>query len=262
MESMQDNNKFDHEIKSKFDGFNPSVPAELWNKIESQLDDAEPNKPVKRVRFSYFTYGAVAASILIAFLFWKLGDTEELELQEDSVVYVSESPIERNEPLLDSKRDAEQAIAEVFVKTEHLEEVRGLANHKKTASDDLPLETIVAISDTTNYESVPKEVEYSIAFVETSDPLPLSENSIVIEQALPFQNEDISFQESISLEEANQVLFIKEEESQTKMLRVSTLLNLLAKGLSNESGKSIEFSESDEGILKLDIKLGLVKSTD
>src|SRR5690554_1463411 len=145
MESMRDSNKFDHEVKSKFEGFTPSVPTELWSKIESQLSYVEPIKPAKRVRFSYFIYGAIAASILIAFLFWKFDNTEEFELQKKSVATVIETPLEENVLLRDGKEDAELIVSEGVVSVEHLDEVKNSAVSKKTGGDNIPLEPITAV---------------------------------------------------------------------------------------------------------------------
>ena len=50
------------------------------------------------------------------------------------------------------------------------------------------------------------------------------------------------------------------KDANAKKIRLSTVLNFLTKGFNSERGNPIEFTETDEGILKLAIKASLVKS--
>jgi hypothetical protein len=111
-------------------------------------------------------------------------------------------------------------------------------------------------------ENDPHEVDYNTLHAKSTLTFPVSDVSLVAEEALPLEEQVIVFQESLSVSEDQQNSVVEEENSSRKKVRVSTVLNFIAKGLTNENGNSIEFSESEDGILKLDLKLGFAKSKD
>lgn len=263
MESVE-NNQFDHEVKSKFEDFTPSVPVGLWDKIESQLSAIEPtkSKPIKRLRFSFFAYGSVAATLLVAFTFWKFSNTENIHSKESVEVLVSKVPFERNLP---QKEDRESDV-ELNKKGEILEADRLAAVvSKKTRSEQPNIKRlqveVVESNSIASLEPILEEDDFSIAYIEPTHSVVLYEMPALAENA-PFDT-DIMLQGSLPLQEDASINPIEEiDKPKNKRLGVSTVLNFLAKGLANESGNSVEFSESDEGVLKLDIKRGLARGND
>jgi hypothetical protein len=261
MESRE-NNQFDQEVKSKFEDFTPPVPLDLWDEIENQLNiiESNKNKLIKRARFSFLEYGSVAATILIAFLFWKLGNTGHIYLEEIPEVYTSKIPFEGNLP--QQKDNEELYPKEELLDADHFAE----APLQKRAMEKVnvkPPQAEIAKSNTKpRLENILGEDEFNNAYIEPAYSSSLNEMSALAENA-PFDNREITLQDSLPLqEEITGSLIDGMDRPRNKRLGVSTVLNFLAKGLSNESGNSIEFSESDEGILKMDIKRGLAKSKD
>ena len=261
MESMK-NNKMDGQVKAKFDDFAPPVPPDLWNKIESQLDAAQPikKKPIKRIGLSFSLYGgAIAASLLIAFVFWKFGENEAIEIKPSPEVYASKVPHEENKS---GQREEKQVTQEGLLEVNPIVAVK---NPIKIVKDVTPKPQIIEtkLATETSLESLLNEVESNAVYVESALSLSIVEAPLTAQQVLPFEGEIIAFQEPTPLREDIQDNVEEEiSTSKNKKIGVSTVLNFLAKGLSNENGKSIEFSESEEGILKLDLKLGFAKGNE
>lgn len=264
MESVK-NNKMDEQMKAKFDNFAPPVPTDLWNKIESQLDVGQPIKmmPVKRIRSSFFIYGgAVAATLLVAFAFWKFSGQEAIVLKGSPKVYASK-PLSEATGLTQVDKKGEQQAHQGSIL-----DVNPIAAAKKSIKvaekvAPNPQSVEIKLATEANVEHTQGELDYHAIYAESAFSIASTEEPIVTLDVLPFESEIIALQESTSLQENSQDNLNEEIiPSKNKKIGVSTVLNFLAKGLSNESGKSIEFSESEEGILKLDLKLGFAKSND
>lgn len=264
MESVK-NNKMDEKIKAKFDNFAPPVPTDLWNKIEIELDFEQPIKmmPVKGKRSSFFIYsGAVAATLLVAFTFWKFGEDKTTEPKQSPEVYASNTISEENEPSRVGIKEEQQAKQGSVLKSspivavkKPIEEVGGLTPKSQTVE--------VESATKAKAEESQREVDYHALYAEAAFSASSIDKVIGTQEVLPLEGEIIALKVPVLLQEEIQDSLLEEvSSSKNKKIGVSTVLNFLAKGLSNESGKSIEFSESEEGILKLDLKLGFAKSND
>lgn len=264
MESVK-NNKMDKQVKAKFDDFAPPVPPDLWNKIESELDTAQPIKstPIKRIGLSFGLYGgAIAATLLIAFAFWKFGETETIELKHSPEVYALKAPFEGNESDQEVKNDKKQAQQGGLFEVDPFAAVKNPIKIAEVVTTK-PQIIEAKIATEASLENPLKEVESNVVYTESALSLSITEAPLPIQQALPFEGEIIALQEPTPLQEDIQDNVEEEiSPSKNKKIGVSTVLNFLAKGLSNENGKSIEFSESEEGILKLDLKLGFAKGNE
>src|SRR5690554_6593362 len=94
---LEKNNNTDEQVKAKFENFAPPVPVDLWNIIEKQLDNELPvqNKPIIRIKRAYSIYGgAIAATLIVAFAFWKFDKNETIELKRSDEVYALKAPSE------------------------------------------------------------------------------------------------------------------------------------------------------------------------
>lgn len=264
MESVK-NNKMDEQVKAEFDNFAPPVPTDLWNKIESQLDAEQPINamPVKRIRSSFFIYGgAVAATLLIAFAFWKFDGQEAIVLKASPEVYASKSLSEGTGLTQVDKKDEQQAHQESLLDVNPIAAVNKPIKVVEATTPKIQIMEVESAVET-NLANSSKAVESNAVRAESAFSLSVIEAPIATREVLPLENRVVALQESISLQEDVQDNLTEEIiPSKGKKIGVSTVLNFLAKGLSNESGKSIEFSESEEGILKLDLKLGFAKSND
>lgn len=256
------NNNMDEQVKTKFENFAPPVPMDLWSKIESQLDTPIKAIPIKRRRLSFSIYGgAVAAMLLIAFAFWKFGEHETIDLRRSAEVYISKSPFEGNEPRKEAKNEEENAQQERLFDATPIAAVKKLKAAKNVTSKPQKME--VKLATDANLESSRKEVDYNAVYYESAFSLSVSETPLAMQETLPRESETIALQKNTPLQEDIQYSLVNEiNNSKNRRIGVSTVLNFLAKGLSNENGNSIEFSESEEGILKLGLKLGFGKSND
>lgn len=255
-----ENSQFDRKVKSKFEDFTPPVALDLWDRIDSQLNIQESKrlKPTKGRWLSFLMYGSVAATFLIAFAFWKLYDPVNLPQKKDPASYVSEIPVEDILSQKDIEDDTE------FYPKEVLHEVDRFA---EAHSQKLPLgkigvkptqEIVAKLKKHTIIENDLEEVSFSTTDSKPSHSKPTE--LLAFAENAPFDNRDIALLNSLPLQEEAEDLREGVGYSKNKKLGVSVVLNFLARGLAN--GNSIEFSESDEGILKLDVKWGLAKSKD
>ncbi len=264
---LENNNNMDEQVKATFDNFAPPVPADLWDKIEKQLDVPQSieNKPIRRIMRSYSIYGgAIAATLIVAFAFWKFQKNETIELKPGPEVYASKIPLEGNRIGLESMISDEQVLQEPLSET-LLEVGRIAAVKKPTVAAKLTSKSMVKevnLANSTSLASTLQVRESNTVHVESAFSLSVAEAPLAIQEVLPLESKIIALQESISLQGDVQASLVEEDTSENKKIGVSTVLNFLAKSLSKENGKSIEFSESDEGILKIDLKLGFAKSND
>ena len=257
-----ENNQFDREVKSKFEDFTPPVALDLWSKIDNQLNIQESKKiiPVKGRRFSFLVYGSVAATVLIAFAFWKLYDPVNLPSKKDPVTYISEIPLEGISPKKDNEDNMESYRKKVLPEVDrfaglHTQKVPFGKADSKPAQEAVVKEAVVKLKTNTIIENEFEEGSFGTINSEPSHSKPTE--IIAFAENAPFDSGGITLLNSLPLqEEADLIDGI--DHSNNKKVGVSVVLNLLAKGFAN--GNAIEFSESDEGTLKLDVKWGLAKS--
>ncbi len=252
-----ENNQFDREVKSKFEDFTPPVALDLWSKIDNQLNIQESKKiiPVKGRRFSFLVYGSIAATVLIAFAFWKLYDPVNLPSKKDPVAYISEIPIEGISSQKDKDDNTESYQKKVLPEVDRFAGVHTQKVPFGKVDSKPAQEAAVKLKTNTITENEFEEGSFGTINSEPSHSKPTE--ILAFAENAPFDNGGITVLNSLPLqEEADLIDGI--DHSKNKKLGVSVVLNFLAKGLAN--GNAIEFSESDEGILKLDVKWGLAKS--
>lgn len=273
-----DNQFFDDQFKTKFEGFEPSVMPELWKTIESELDEKSEHLVFfsRFITTRFFKYGAVAATILVAFAVWKWNDAEVIYLKKTTEALVSVSPVENpiprseaavgNNPLL----DASGKITNPTLGNQNRESKTALETtgqkEEATKASKVTREDIVGDSRYALIESITPSSSSTLSI--NQDPIDMEEyikpgqltltlkESSNTNEAATNRGSEVAGIELVSSENEDEEI----DNSRKKKLGISTVLNFLAKGISGTGERSLQFSESEEGILKLDLKLGLAKT--
>lgn len=241
-------------LKTKFDAFAPEVPPEIWQRIEEQLDEAQPlplkrSKRRKTVLLLYAT--GIAATMFIAFTFWHLNTPDTQNEAQNVETYASQNPTKNAENTEEKKSGSRTPTA-----VTHVEETKVSINHQPQSEMLNSEKSISEELSTVKFN----EAQQSLALISTSA---LSELSIAEQEQLPSPDPIIALQNTPLLQE--DIPLPPSEESgnlKNKKLGVSTVLNFLAQSLTNDIRDNIEFSESEEGILKVDLKMRLAKAED
>jgi len=244
MERMEDKN-FDQAIQQKVEGFQPKVPAQVWDKIEAELDNGENVRAIKERKISTFPWKRMAAALVVltSGVWWYARQPEEVVYlhgkPKTAELALSASPqsVEREEEIAKTRpKEMEQKTIQLAVdkKPKQFRRVEeGPRQMVLTSSLDHPA------SQPVPGRTVLKEEVYH-PMVET---LEMESNKLSLVQ-----------QSVIPLAQAS-----GETVRRKKELGVSDLLNYMVGAVDKENKKIVRFSHDEEGTLSVAVDLAAVK---
>lgn len=277
MESMNDK-KFDSTLKEKIASFEANVPAGLWENIKEELDAEKAvgptliekdapiviakkingNNGARSVKRIVMLFGSIAALLFITFFFLRNDNSEIIYLQPMAKSQRVAIPAEKQDdisentiPLIQEVDDAKNTLESVtvnVVKEKHFEKTQSIQKSSPTASE---------VNNNEEFQVVKEEkIDHAIALVPVEIVIEIKE-PLAVTNTLPV----LALQE-ISIQQNSQESALEGNigELHSRKIGLSTVLNFLTKGLISEREIPIEFSETEEGILKWDIKSSLARN--
>ena len=277
METLGDK-KFDHILKEKFDSFEVKVPSGLWANIEEDLDAVQTNESIgiekkaliltwvrsnkniekTKIKRIVMLFGSVAALLFITFVFIRNHNSDVVYLKVNTKKQLVKIPLEKKKSDSEANLSLVQKLPDmksnlVLLAEDSVTELRSQNN-----VFEQKVQTYDVVVEKNQKSKVLKEevLDQAITlvsvnrFIETREPF----SSSVDLPIFTYKEINSQHENSESSWEATN------KDANAKKLRLSTVLNFLTKGFNSERGNPIEFTETDEGILKLAIKASLVKS--
>ena|SRR5690606_38441647 len=249
MES-ENNKEFDRHIKAKLDELEPEVPASLWNAIAKELPAEQNLRSISDKRGFSYSWAAIAACLLIAFSFWKFQPEEVIHLRSTTASADRETPGDRvviqvhppAEPVQKSGSDAPATPARRQVTPP------AGPGHPDRLSDISP--NTYASVNKVNIE--PHQPVKALKLPE-HDFIDDPEVQSVLEEEVAFAPVPLEEAGAVDVPATDAEAFAVEDKSRPKV--VSSVLNFIASNIQIGSGATrVEFSETEHGVLKVDIK--------
>lgn len=260
----KENNKFDRQLRGKFEDFRPEVPAGLWDKIATRLDAQEKAGVVpmvgKRRRLPAW-WMAVAATLVavcgvtywynrpVSVTYLQGGIVAEEGFAEPAAADTlqQDDPVPAVEPL-----DVER-LKRFFAKKDRKPEGNNSPQPPPAEKQTVEQHVETAVPQLAANETVQSRTYIAEkAMVEAE--LPVEE--LGSEKAILANVPDI--QPLVALEEEETMLA---SAAQTKQaFGLSNILNYVVSTVDQREEKLVTFSNDDEGSLKLDFNFGLAKN--
>jgi len=255
-----ENKEFDKQLRDKFEGFRPEVPKGLWDKIATQLDEAEPRSvvamPAKRRRFPTW-WMAAAAVLLVAcgVLYWQsrpvsvtyLHAHVDAEAEPEEAAVEPSTPEEAPEPLAEPL-DLER-LKRVFAKKgRQVKEPKPLSvvEGEEQPEEALPIEAVEPQQLAVNERTSPSPIL-----------LPKQRDSLENGQTEIAGVPDI---EPLVVLEDEEEMMLASTEQRKQPFGISNILNYVVGTVDQRDEKLVTFSNDEEGSLKLDFNFGLAKN--
>ena len=252
MES-ENNKEFDRQIKAKLDELQPEVPASLWDSIAKELPREEKERKISgKTRFPY-SWAAIAACLLIAFSFWKLQPKEVIHLRSTAAIAENEMP-DDIVALQDGATTESAPIADPVSPAFPL----ARRSEPAVAGSDKSTSSLLSDVSPNSYASVNRtEIpsHQQIEALELPEPDFINEPKVqsVLEEEVAFAPAPFEEASTSDYPGADAQDISVEERSRPKV--VSSVLNFIAGNIQIGSGGTrVEFSETEHGVLKVDIK--------
>jgi len=245
------NKKFDSKLKKKFDEFSPEIPSSIWNGIERELDKENTAEPIISKVSSGTNlkrYMSFAASLLfVGFAIWKVQPEEKIFLRGSE----------------DFVQKANVAVIDTIRQVAQVEDIKV---HTRTNYDTKKKEPIFESHKDVSLE--PVKVALSIrekniviksgSISEIEDNVIVPDNEIAIALSSRPANTTL-VTSSLNLEESPAIInqeeqYLPDSQPQERQKIVSTVLNFVASNLKVRDKQVVEFTETEHGIIKVDLK--------
>lgn len=226
---------FDKLFQERFESFETEPSADLWNKIENQIDG-------KKAKKSFFTLWQAAASIAIIICaglwFYQPKKVIMLQGKPDTMVRLQKPAVNRNSPVekpvlaekLPQKENKKPSNASVSV---------AVLKHNSRVKIDHP------VKKNSTEVSVLVMAEPALPEIREVDK-PVTDNSTGLD--LVAKNTEIT-----------EVETTEKEIPKRKMKNIGSLVNFVVSKVDHRKDKIIEFKEGEEGPEISGINLGILK---
>ena len=273
---MASNHKkdIDHVFKTKLENHCSEVPTSVWSKISAELDQSEIVKPAPAMesrsrKFNISWFAKIAAGLLlVGFIIWKVQPDRKVSLTaENKSTSEPIQSIAKNEQELPSEKEilidpANASVSPMESQTASVpEEPSSRIEEKRVAHK---VKNVVYAPVYQPIDSQPQQiVEETIAMSdvpETETFEPELEAIIETEEA-PMEVEALTSAPVLEDESDNPVLIADSDVADSDGLRsrerpkiLSGVLNFVANNLQVGGSPVVEFNETDQGILQVDMK--------
>jgi len=252
------NKDFDNQVKKKFDGFLPEAPSSIWQEVEKGITKEstfEPKNQNISKRGNVKRYMSIAAALVfIGFTIWKLQPEEKILLKGSSLVQKTDQQridtiqkVARIEPVKtypipsDNVNKAEYGLEKPINETSA--RPASIVSIKKEKIDPIAVNLPVDFGIEGNEDLPQEEVRITLSTPDKSESTKLSS---LEEPILSINNEES---------------YIPNPQPKEKQKIVSSVLNFVANNLI-KGEQFIEFTETEHGILKVDLKGIFAKNND
>lgn len=243
------NKEFDRHIKAKLDEVQPEVPATLWNAIANELPAEENVRKITGKRRYPYAWLAVAACLLIAFSVWKLQPQEVIHLRSADALVVK-SPNGGADKEVSA--GARQSALPVLSPSDALPDEPAMAAPVKNNAAYRPAVRAEHYASVRKAETEPQRDIQALELPEAVF-IQVPEKSSVLEEEVAFVPVPFEEESEQSFPEKNAETLSAGERSRPKV--VSSVLNFIASNIQiGGGGTRVEFSETEHGVLKVDIK--------
>ncbi len=254
---------FDRQLKEKFDGFRPKVPAGLWHKIATQLDTEGVDRAVamapKRGRFA-MRWLSVAALLLmgIGVAYWYDRPVAVTYLQ-GAAGAATQAPAQ---PVQAEKPDEAPIPDPVPLDVERLKRLFAKKDHKeRDAAKTAPSRVV---------ESAVETNATNLRVAENNTQPAVRDREVAMPTSTPHPPVDVSPQPEEALARVPDIEPLIPDEEEESLLAsthgekpafgISTILNYVVGTVDQRDEKVVTFSNDGEGSLKLDFNFGLAKN--
>lgn len=263
--NQNEHKDFDRDIRNKLEGYHPEVPAGLWDKIQSELDQHPVDTPVStqaipapavqssKTKTNRWINWSIAAAILIfmsiALLYNR--DQETVYLRNDQAIQLANAdapwPADESNSLLAENSKPEDANEGLKEFNRFL--ARMIEPRKQKTSPTKPEEIALNEAQHTIPESDLEPIEFQALQPINSA---LSVAAITESEFQPLAT-DLTQQYS----QAEQPTPSESDKSSGRKegFGVSRILNLVVAQVDKRSEKFVSFSDDEEGNLKIDFNL-------
>ena len=240
----------DRLFKEKLHGYTRKAPVKVWDRIDYELSKSAPKNRSRRS--IYIWIGAAAAVILVFMGLWRRHEFEQETLNQ--TIYVQREKSEVRKPV---HGEQSPVTDNVSVRKQDLALKQPNARRVGNVSKEIVPAMLSTSSDEDTRDRL-QEVVYETTLAEVVLPslvdatplktLPIPETRPIVVHMPSINNMELSYQMAYKVLQKNKL----EVERLTDDLDVSTILNLVVKGLKNDNVQDPVFIEDNEGILKVD----------
>lgn len=244
----------DQLFKNRLEDFNPSVPDEIWSRIETEL----PGNRVERKKRNFYRWWSVAAAVgivLAGVLFWTNGLVREEPSMSARISFSDKK--EQISPSESKKLGSDIRKQERFNESETGR--KGYADNKRQLGAPLilgssrsrrerkkmPLDDIGMIRMTS-----PRTTALQSKSLPDNMQVSTFSNASVVDLSL-----EASYQAAYEESQAD----VKNARKKTNTVGVSTILNVVVNAIQKEGEVMVSFSEDRDGILNVDLSHLLTK---
>ncbi len=255
-------NDFDRQLKEKFEGFRPEVPAGLWDKIATRLEPSDERVVAmipKRRRFAR-RWLSVAALLLmgIGVAYWYNRPVAVTYLQGAQETLA----LAPAEPMQADTADQEPIPDPVPLDVERLKRLFAKKHRTATAETGAaPVRTVESAADN-------RDANLRIADNDSRQQVPVSQEAKAELRPSPLPDASPQPEEALARVPDIEPLIPEEEEEsllaavhgEKPAFGISTILNYVVGTVDQREEKLVTFSNDSEGSLKLDFNFGLAKN--
>ncbi len=261
--------EFDRQLREKFDNFTPEVSADLWDKIEAQLD-ATPNHgavPMAKLHRRLPNWWmAVAATILMVcgVAYWYNRPIEVTYLQGQAAI--AEKDEAKTEANVSDVPEQKSALAPEPLDTERLKQLFAKKERKRQGINPARAEDVHEATPKTRSDEVVKAQQWVATTVQEKET-PFAER-MTTATAEDVMDQVGQLEEALAKVPDVQPLVVLTDEEETMLAStegkqsfgLSNILNYVVSTVDQREEKLVTFSNDREGSLKLDFNFGLAKN--
>lgn len=270
--------EFDSKLREKLDGFRPEVPAQIWDRIQTELDNKQETVVLgvqKARKFQWSRWAAAVVLITIGTIYFATNRSQEViylanhesqqsdnrpEIMEQQVQPAPDPAAETGgKKLSDDIRTISRVLASTLQSAES--KTRISEESKDQAQNQFALN--IEPSKTSN-----SETDENLIKGKAEEKTIFNENALASVQIEPDLNDPLSTRRLAQIEDLNAVAVRKDEVENNPLAKesiaetqvrsrfgVSKLLNLMVAQLDRRDEKFVSFSNDEEGSLKIDFNL-------
>lgn len=270
--------EFDSKLREKLDGFRPEVDPQIWDRIQTELDNKQETVVLgvqKARKFQWSRWAAAVVLITIGTIYFATNRSQEViylanhesqqsdnrpEIMEQQVQPAPDPAIETGgKKLSDDIRTISRVLASTLQSAES--KTRISEESKDQAQNQFALN--IEPSKTSN-----SETDENLIKGKAEEKTIFNENALASVQIEPDLNDPLSTRRLAQIEDLNAVAVRKDEVENNPLAKesiaetqvrsrfgVSKLLNLMVAQLDRRDEKFVSFSNDEEGSLKIDFNL-------
>ncbi|SFC02126.1 hypothetical protein SAMN05421747_103125 [Parapedobacter composti] len=255
--------KFDRQLREKFDGFTPEVPPGLWGKIAEQLGE-EKQQPLRGKKRRISTWWmAVAATLVVVcgLTYWFNRPVEVTYLHGGAALPEMEGP----KPAPVSEPEKEISPAPEPLDAERVK--RLFAKRTDKAGNRLAKITAANTDEGTAARGVAVTASAGSGSAKEEEILPVEQpagRSARLEEAAVALEEPVlagvpDIQPPVVLDDVEDTM-LAVAPSEKPSFGVSSILNYVVGAVDQREEKLVTFSNDEEGSLKLDFNFSLARN--